>query len=291
MKIRHFCSLATSLLLYMHSCPLEASIVKTNTIQTVAEQADTQSLVLFNITNTLYRSETAMGDSIWKDFFSERVRALIPDRNRAEQLINQTKNKIINAVPKTLVEPSTAKVIADLQAKKIPVVGFTMKSPVTAYEGNFAELVNSYLNTLGIYLATTNQFLTVSANSDNAYDYLYGILFTSKKPKDVALLSFINHLDTKPKKILMVDINQNNLESTEKSLAGSPFTFVGFQYSNENNRDSEFDKDIGTIEFRDFLTTGQIISDQEAMQIKHHNPSMNYTAILDDLILKLAGNP
>ena len=82
----------------------------------------------------------------------------------------------------------------------------------------------------------------------------------------------------------MIDTSDKNLTEVQTSLQGTPYTFLGFHYTRRDSRSNHFDQDIGTIEFLEFMSKGLVINDQEALHIKHHNSTEDYTQALDTYI-------
>lgn len=262
----------------------ETGIKQIDHISDVKNSIDSQSLVLFNITGTLYESSTTMSDQKWREYFAGRVTKLIPDQELANKIINATKNDIVQSVPKKLVEPQTKDLIQELQAKKIPVFAITEKKMATDYAENFGQITSDHLKRLGINLekSATYSKIPVQSGSDK-YSFAYGIIFSNKKPVGPAVMEFLQDSGLKPSRIIMIDDSQQSLENVQKDLDKS-IEFYGFRYGHTDAKKAQFDPTLGIIEFLAFSKNRKIMSDEDAMKIRKANPAVNYENQLDELI-------
>lgn len=268
--------------------PAYGAIVETSEVADVRNQANESTLVLFNITDTLYEPATTLADNHWRLYFADRVNKRITDPAVANAFINKIKNLIVQNIPKKAVDPLTPQLIHDLQEQHIPVLGLTKKYFAAAYADNFGEITSKHLISIGINLENTLNYLSVGPKQDeNNHTFAYGIIFTNKQPEGPALLSFVKRLSSKPKKVLMVDNSFDSLKNVEISLENSGMEFIGFRYSKCDGHYLAFDPDLGTIEFFEFIKSGSIMSDEEAKQIKL-NDKVDYEALLDAYIDKEA---
>lgn len=285
--LKHFLSyfIGAAILVQAH---ISADIIETNEISIVQNYVTDDSLVLFNITGTLYAPVNTLADNQWRTYFAERVRALVSDQAIAENFINKVKNDIVSKIPKKTVEECTPQLIADLQKQQIPVFGITQKQLSTAYADNFGLITSHHLKSIGINLESSLSYLHVNrGESELPYNFDFGLIFTNKMPVGLAISSFLNRLEKKPTKIIMVDNSRDNLENAEETLFSTDIEFEGFRYGRADALKTNFDLILGNIQFFSFIKNGQIISDEEATKIKQANPEENYSLLLDRLILEL----
>lgn len=267
---------------------ISAEIIETNEISAIQKHVSPDSLILFNITGTLYEPASTLADNQWRIYFTERVNALISDKIVADRLINKVKNDIVSQLPKKAVENYTPQLIANLQNQRIPVLGITQKQMATAYADNFGLITSNHLLSIGINLEQTLSYLNVREGDDLNHSFAFGLIFTNKKPVGPAILSFLNRLAYKPEKIIMIDNSHDSLENAEATLISTDVKFEGFRYGRADARKMNFDPILGHIQFIAFIKEGKMISDEEAIQIKQSNPEVNYTLLLDNCILELS---
>lgn len=267
---------------------VSAEIIETNEISSLEEYVTADSLVLLNVTGTLYEPGNTLADRQWRDYFAERVNALVSDKIIADRLINKVKNDIVTHLPKKTVEDCVPQLIANLQHQQIPVLGITQKQMATSYADNFGLITSKHLIGLGINLEGTLSYLNVKSDTDNSnHSFAFGLIFTNKKPVGLGILSFLDRLAYKPEKIIMVDNSRDNLEDAEAALASIDIKFEGLRYGRADINKTNFDPILGNIQFIAFVKTGQIIYDEEAAQIKLRNPDVDYSILLDNLILEM----
>lgn len=158
--------------------PISAKIIETNEMATIQDEVTRNSLVLFNITGTLYEPAITLADNQWRIYFAERVNALVADQTSANGLINKIKNEIVNYLPKKPVESFTPLFIARLQNQKIPVLGITEKQRITSYTNHFDLITRNHLLSIGIDFENTLLYLKIKEPQSEIHDHFaYGILF------------------------------------------------------------------------------------------------------------------
>lgn len=265
--------------------PASAEIIETNEIDKVLEYVNQDSFVFFNITGTLYQPSNALSDNQWREYFSKRVKQLVADPQAAQALIDQTKNLIVQKIPKKTVEEKVPQLIADLQAKKIVVLGLTQKQAATSYADNFAFITQNHLVNLGISLEKSlSYFKREQKPVQETYTFAYGILFTNKNPEGQILLEFLKTVDPKPSEVIAVDNSRSSLENVQQALDAAGIKFIGLRYGRADAVKAHFDATLGTIEFLTFIKEGKILSDAEAAELKAKQPDVNYEALLDQYI-------
>lgn len=270
----------------VHSNQAQATIVETNEFADVLNYTDNNTLVLLNVTDTLYAPSTTLGDNLWRQYFTARVEALIPDANVAQTYADKIKNRIVTSIPKKAVEEKIPGIIHDLQSQRIPVLGLTQKKLATTYAANFGEITSNHLKSSDIDLEPTLSYLqSVKPQQSPAYTLAYGMIFTNKQPVGPAVLSFIQTLDKVPSKIVVVDNTLASLEEIESALNGQPVTFIGLRYGRCDERKAKFDPALGNIQFVSFMLNGRILTDEEALELKQKDPAgTDYEVLLDPFI-------
>lgn len=278
-------SSAAALIGFMGPAQIQGEIIESNEIISILNHVTEDSLVLFNITGTLYEPATTLADNQWRLYFAERVKKLANDQDAGQKLIDKIKNEIVVNIPKKAVEETTPLLIANLQKQKVPVLGITQKYMSTSYADNFGEITYNHLLNLGIDLEKTLSFLNVTRNEgDDSFSFGYGMIFSNKKPVGPALLSFLKLLSNRPSKIVMVDNAHESLANAEAALESTGIEFKGIRYGLSDIRKKNFDPALGTLEFFAFKNEGKVMSDDEALQIKLAHPKIDYDALLDNFI-------
>lgn len=259
---------------------LEANIRESTEISIVQEYDTSDSVVFFNVSGTLYAPSLTLADNQWRIYFSEKVREFISDPVEADALINKIKNKIVSELPKKPVEEATAPLIKEMQKQGVTVLGITQKQPSTPYANNFDFITYNHLLSIGV------DFEKTSVHLKNPIDNLrYGILFTSKQPIGPSIVAFLDSLENKPSKVIVIDNSLKCLESAEQSLNEAGIQFEGIRYSGADFMIQAFDPVIGIIQFLEFMEGNEIPTDEEAHEIKELHSDIDYEVLLVNKIL------
>ncbi|MBA3721109.1 MAG: DUF2608 domain-containing protein [Parachlamydiaceae bacterium] len=271
-------------------CSLNSEIIETSEIETVLQYVNKDSLVLFNVSDTLYEPSTTIAEHAWREYFAEKVIQLIKDPELGQKLINKTKNKIVQNVPKKLVEGITPTIISELQQRRLVVLGITEKKVSTPYAENFSLITSNHLQGLGIDLNKTLIYFDATEKDDNAptFSLQYGILFSNKKGIGPSIKSFMEYYKFNPQRIVMIDNSMKSLKVVETLSHENSIEFNGLRYTRTDDRKANYDPVLGIIEFDAFINEHRVMSDQEALQIKLSNPDANYEVFLENLILKMS---
>lgn len=244
-------------------------------------------VVFFNITGTLYEPSNTLSEHQWREYFSKRVKEIVPDSAKGEELINRIKNAIVQDIPKKPVEEVTPALVANLQQRKIPVFGITRKQMAPPYADNFGLITSKHLRSIGIDLEKTLEYSDpVKKESDN-YSLAYGMIFTNGKPVAPSLISFLENNDYTTSEIVMVDNTKASLEEVAAALGSKGIAFTGLRYGAADAQKASFNPTLGTIEFLAFMNEKKIMPDEEAVRILSETSEVDYQARLDDLIKKL----
>lgn len=263
----------------------QAAIVECSTTQDVLNVADAHSLVLFNVTDTLYVSSTTLGTAEWREYMVEKVNGWINDPAEAERVIINLKRATMLSVPKRLVEQTTPLTIEMLQMHQVPVLGYTQKHRSEPWISNFDEVVKDHLLHLGINFNLTSNYFQVPASENPKQPYFYyGIIFNEGKPRQEAFTTFLHHLPVKPERVIFVDNNKKSLIAIEEAAKEENIEFYGYRYNKNDEHKAGMDPILGILQLEQFLNSGTIMNDGEALQKKNADPLRNYNILFKDLI-------
>lgn len=272
---------------------LDAFIIESNKIDSVLNYADQNSLVLFNISNTLYEPLVTMADKRWRTFFGERAEQALGNSELAQKLSDRVEGIIVAKIPKKLVEENTPLIIKRLQEQKISTFGITQKRLSTPYAPNFGEITSQHLIDLGINLQKSLAYTKVNPTESANFVFTYGIIFTQKKTEGMGLRDFLAALNETPKKVIVIENSAQNLKEIEETLSHQNIDFIGIRYGRADSKKAEFDPILGVIQFLAFVSSGEtkVLSDQEALAIKMQHPHADRLEELDSWIKSNANYP
>lgn len=270
-----------------------ASISSINTVDIhqigkLLEIASKDTLIISDITNTLYKPCNTMSDKKWRTYLAGRVRATIADETQASKTANSLENLIVNQVDKQLVHANAPAVIAELQAKGIPLIAISLKNWSAPYDPNFGTTTSNHLRKLGIHLEESVPLLGKMKTTEE-YTFAKGIIFTNKKPLDKALDTFLGKLEKKPKHIIILENSVEHKDQLTAVIKAHQIAVTFVQHKNAASKEEDFDPILGTIEFLQFMQNSKVVLDEEAKKIKAETASFDYEAALTAYI-KSASN-
>lgn len=261
--------------------PCFGQIIEIQKIEEVKEYVEDAFLFL-NVGDTLFAPSSMLSDYQWREYFVQRAEAVVSDRAKANKMIDRVKAIIVEKIPKITPEPTTPQVVAELQMRNIPILGYTQRFFSTSYAPNNGEIVHHHLMKMGIELTKTlTNFPAIEYNTPQAA-FCYGILFTNKNPVGPTIVDFFNKIAHFPHHVVIVDDSIETLQDIQAALSPNVITTL-LRYRQMDAHKAAFDKNIATLQFFAFINQGEILSDEDAMQLKQN---LNYEEMLDHWILQ-----
>jgi len=264
--------------------------IETTNLDVLIEVSNKNTLILSDITETLYKPCNTMSDKKWRTFVVERIKELISDSSLASDIAKKVENMIVNQVDKELVHKNAPQIIRDLQSKEIPFLAISAKNWSSPYDPHFGITTSNHLKKLDIDLEKSVRFITPSSGQEveKTAEYIFakGIIFTNKKPLDNALNTFLNRLENKPEQIIILE-NSSEHKGIYEAVAkahGIALTYV--HHKSPDQEKGKVDPILGTIEFLQFMKDETVIRDDEAMKIKEANPSIDFEALLKSCLIE-----
>lgn len=229
-----------------------------SSIEEVASETGPETLIVFDIDNTLLHLCQMLGSDEWFYHYLEQQRARGcndgESKERAEALLH-----CIYALTKVApMEERTAEFVRSLQNKKNCIIGLTSRRCAVAH------LTAQHLASCGIDLSLTAPRLNSSyCSSDPHPMYTFGILFSDGKAKKNVLAAFLKDLSWKPKKIVCIDDKRQHLEELS-ALEDKENVFVGLRFSGGDACRANFRPEVSDIEHNAFA---HIMSDAIAQSM------------------------
>ncbi len=261
--LKHFCFMLVLLTFWMH--PIKAEIIRTSQIDDILPAIDNEeTLVLFNIAEVLMDTEMSLGTQAWRKYVRTRVYPQLHD-----QLTLYVFQKVTPKPP----EPSTPEIIKQLQSRGVPVLALTSRGRSEWYSTSMPgidSLTEELLRQIGIDFTGTKLPAQLS-NIDASFADFYhsGIIYaTNSYEKGEILEKLLDITHYKPSKIVLIDDKADSLESVETAMKARGIPFTGFAYTHTSQKHANFDPMIAHIQFEWLFTHDQLLSDEEANQIK-----------------------
>lgn len=244
---------------------IEATIYKIQDIQEIIKEVNSETLVLFNVAEVLMDTQTSLGTQAWRKFLRTRVDAKTHD---------ELTLFVFQNIPAKVPEEATSLLINEWQFQGVPVLAFTSRGRHEWYSTQTPDIdlmTENQLKALKIDFAKTQLPPQLSSLQTLFSDYYHeGIIYTTNSlDKGELLQHILNATGYMPPKIVFVDDKAPSLKEVETALEKTPIEFIGFAYERTSRDHASFDPMIANIQLDWLITYGQVLSDDEATQIKN----------------------
>lgn len=222
-------------------------------------QIDQNTLVIFDIDNTLLRQDSMIGTHQWGDYMRERAIRHGLDAKAATELQHKLFGQLQAHLKTVPVETKIYDILQTLTAKGIPHFALTARGPA------IQDVTIQQVRTLNHNFAQSfpeQKDLTVL----NGY-LREGIIFSGSTPKGELLKTILENSVHKPTKVIFVDDRGYNLDSVEASLKDYPVELISYRYGGADSFVKSFDPIVADLVYSFFIESQQIISDQEARML------------------------
>jgi len=198
------------------------------------QNIDSQTLVLFDVDDTLITSQDALARTSnfpWNFKLSlfTNYPWLINSKN-----FEMIWSKMWQQAPRVLIEPDIVSYIHDMQDKHAIVLALTsMESGSYGVIKNMPEWRYAMLKNMGIVFSKqhANTTFTKLPTYRNHHPVLYnGILCANQQNKGLVLDAFLIYCECKPSKIISFDDDINALKAIGKTCKKYAVSFVLFHY-------------------------------------------------------------
>ncbi|MEI8124969.1 MAG: DUF2608 domain-containing protein [Parachlamydiaceae bacterium] len=274
--------------------------IEVTDVSILFEVSNQNTLILTDISDTLYKPCNTISDKKWRTYLAGRVHEIVLDPTLVSKIANSIENIIVNQVDKKLVHKNTPSVIKELQSRGIPLIAISLKNWAAPYDPNFGTTTSNHLKKLGIDLeqsipllgkmqidGSSSFELVQEVNATDEYTFAKGIIFTNKKPLDNALDAFLNRLEKKPAQIVILENSYEHKEKLARVIKAHNIGLTFIKHQPSEHQENAFDPTLGTIEFLRFMEDSRTILDEEAQRIKENSTAVDFEALLKDYITKV----
>lgn len=242
---------------------LDADIIEIQQMEEIIPEIDADTLVFFDVDNTLLISECMLGSESWWSSTEKILEQTgITFENAASHLV-PTMWKIFETVPQIALEKITPELIRNLQDQNQCVFGLTARDLTPPHFANFDLLTHHQLR--NVLIDFSNHSLDLEGSAISNF-FSHGIIFTCEQLKGPYLLNFLQSANLHPRKVIFIDDNLKQLQSVQASMDALGICFTGFHYLASRKFHEAFDPLIANIQLSYLLNTGQLLSDEEARE-------------------------
>jgi len=221
-----------SYLVLFFTMQTHATIIESNKLEDIYKYVDQNSLVIFDIDNTLGIVED--GAEAWVDYRTDDL--------LKKGLSYDDAFPLVIAMFCTLIEFAKLKpignspdIVKNLQKKEIPVIALTKRSPP------FANATIKHLKNIGIDLSKNKLYqkdLLLPVTYLSLFSH--GIIFTGGNTKGNVLAAFLKKINYTPKKIIFIDDQKKRVVSVEQMCKKHNIPFIGIRFSLMDNIKKRF---------------------------------------------------
>lgn len=242
------------------SALLQGKIVETVNMSEVYKHLTPETLIVFDIDNTLIEPVQELGNDQW---FYHRLKELEDQGRTSHDALGQTLREwhaMQNLTEVRLVEAGTDEIVRDLQSKEYMIIGLTTRG------FQLDECTVHQLKSVSVNLALNapTQDHVYFQNPKKGVLFSDGILFTQATNKGKALKRFMDELNIKPKNIVFINDKATHLHDVEDMCENEGIPFIGLRYGYLDEKVKSFHKGIAKVQYHNF---GNLITDQEAEQL------------------------
>lgn len=250
-----------------------AEIVEIQEMKEILPQIDQDTLVVFDLDNTIMEPKQALGSEQW---FSSLIQKNMSSGMSYDEAVSDALPTYLHVhmlSQMQAVEPQTPELIKNLQDRKIRVIGLTARSlPLV-------KRTHEQLQSIGVDMAKTSP---MQASAEFRIDYPAhfkdGVCFSGNNNKGKALAKLLSVMRLSPKKIVFVDDKRSHVEHVSQVFENTSISLIGFRYGGTDEKVRTFDPRIAEIQLR-FLE--QIISNEAAKAIVSAEENINPVSLAD----------
>lgn len=241
---------------------LFARIIESERMDEILNEVTPQSLVVFDLDNTIMEASQTLGSDQWFDYNISKLKKKGIPADEAVAVTAAAWERINSIGNVNLVEESTPGIIRHIQDSGVPTMGLTAR-PVS-----FLEKSLSQLNKLGVplYRHTVSTKVIQIEDAELAV-YKKGLLSVGGNNKGKLLVAFLKEIGLSPKRIIFVDDKLKNVTHVDGALEAIGIPSFAFRYGAADGKVKSFDAHLADFEFGYFEKYGIVLSDYQAKKL------------------------
>lgn len=276
MKLKKIISiLLTSCLLFTQLRAIIVEAPDLNRFEEVLKTIDQQSLVLFDVDETLLLPKDLILNpyvrEAWNQYAKETIEnpEIVPYGKYDDQYFL---GQVLSKIEYKVVDPKVVEVIRSLQRRNIKTIAFT-RMPVgplgiipSMKDWRIEHLKRHQFDFSGAFPHFQEVKINVLCTGIPSL-FKRGMLCANKQDKGPVLTAFLDAIRWKPSQVIFIDNKLDYLKSAETALEGTGIDFIGFHYKDVENRDHSVNDHLAKFQLMHLAKTGEWLGDQEASAI------------------------
>ncbi len=265
-------TLFTSYLFFTYLSAVIVEAPNLNRFEDALETIDQQSLVLFDVDETLLVPKDLILNRNVREIFNKYARETVenpeivpPGKYDDKYFLGQVLSKIEYEV----VDLKILEIIRFLQSRNIKTIAFT-KMPVgplgiipSMEDWRIAHLKKHHFDFSAAFPQLQEMRINVLSTGIPSL-FKKGMLCANNQDKGPVFIAFLEAIQWRPSKVIFIDNRLDYLKSVETALEVTGIEFVGFHYKEVENRPHIVNEHIAKFQLLHLAQTGEWLSDQEA---------------------------
>lgn len=203
------------------------------------------ALVVFDVDNTMLEPVGMLGSDQWFYALLEQLEKQGIAEDPAVDQAMAMWNEVQDQLPVRSVDPRTPALIAELHAKKIPML------VLTARTDDIAAVTEAQLRSVGINFADKDPPPNIELQLASPAKLINGIVYVGEKNvKGEVLVALLNKLSLKPSRVVFVDDKKKHVESVSEALAAAKISSTVFRFGGADARVEAFRAETADAEYR-----------------------------------------
>lgn len=245
---------------------LNAKIIEAHQIKDILKEIDTETLVLFDMDDTLTDSSISLGTGAWRQYVRTQIASdyHLKSPGNPHDIMTHAAAETIPVKP---VEPDLVPLIEDLQNKHVAVFCLTARGSNLWYStpmDGIDEL--SYRQLKSIEIDFTNTVTPEPFQLIDSTVFYHGIFLTKGTKKGPFLEKLFQETGYRPTKVVFIDdkLDENKSVASTLDKMGIDNVCVWYHRAQANNED--FNPLIASIQLEAFLNDQTILNNAEAKE-------------------------
>ncbi len=239
---------------------VDIEIVQTNTIADVLKYADADTLVVFDLNDTLMSTSISLGGDVWaKKLLTTHTSSGMSKAEALDRLVPFWHQVLLKA-PVTPVEPNTPLVLRELQMRGCKMLGLTARYVEMAY-ATIDQLRSIYID-FGDNPIARDDFAVRAAYPSK---FINGVVFAGLlNDKAEVLVQFLKQNPGEFSKLVFVDDKKKNVDGMINAARALNKPYVGIWYGAAEANARDVDPNIAKVQS---VLFGKIMPDDVAAQL------------------------
>lgn len=241
---------------------LSAEIIETHSFKEVPSYLTEDTLLVLDIDDTLLVPAQMLGCDEW---FTLRLNLYLDNGMSMSSALDKSLAEweaIRHLTRMEIVEPGTAELIQEMQAKGVHIIGLTTQGIALSHRTIEQLKANNIILSDTAPLKGFHYF----EQKDLGVVYRKGVLFTSGTAKGKALFTLCDDFGYAPKRVVFINDKTSHLKDIEEESGKRGVEFIGLRYAYSDDRKARFDAEIAHIQFTN-SGLHNLLSDEEAQRV------------------------